>query len=125
MFFEMLYNVISPKDMCGFYNTRIKFTYATEGYPGKFQRSGLLLWVLICERIFPSTKICTKDLETDLKDLTFEDCNLSVDNLIIKIDDLVKHVKAEIRTSYEKDKYMAKIFDVLGTYKQEDLVFEV
>jgi hypothetical protein len=81
--------------------------------------------VLIRERIFPLTKICTKDLETDLKDLTFEACNLNVDNLIIKIDDLVKRIEAEKRTAHDKDEYMAKIFDVLGTYKHEDLVFEL
>jgi hypothetical protein len=125
MFFEILQNVIAPEDMRGFYNNRIKCTYATEGYPGKSQRSGLLLWVLIRERIYPLTKICTKDLETDLKDLTFEACNLNVDNLIIKIDDLVKRIEAKKRTAYDKDEYMAKIFDVLGTYKQEDLVFEL
>ena len=125
MFFEMLQNVIAPEDMRGFNNNRIKFTYATEGYPGKSERSGLLLWVLIRERIYPLTKICTKDLETELKDLTFETCNLNVDNLIIKIDDLVKRIEAEKRTAYDKDEYMAKIFDVLGTYKQEDLVFEL
>jgi hypothetical protein len=60
MFFEMLQNVISPDDMRGFYSNRIKFTYATEGYPGKSQRSGLLLWVLIREKIFPLTKICRR-----------------------------------------------------------------
>jgi hypothetical protein len=125
MFFEMLQNVIAPDDMRGFYNDRVKFTYATEGYPGKSERSGLLLWVLIRERIYPLTKICTKDLETDLKDLTFEACNLNVDNLIVKIDDLVKRIEAEKRTAYDKDEYMAKIFEVLGTYKQEDLVFEL
>jgi hypothetical protein len=125
MFFEMLQNVIAPDDMRGFYNNRIKFTYATEGYPGKSQRSGLLLWVLIRERIFPLTKICTKDLETDLKDLTFEACNLNVDNLIIKIDDLVKRIEAEKRTTFDKDEYMNKIFEVLGTYQQEDLIFEL
>jgi hypothetical protein len=125
MFFEMLQNVIPPDNMRGFYNNRIKFTYATEGYPGKSERSGLLLWVLIRERIILLTKICTKDLETELKELTFDACNLSVVNLILKIDDLVKRIEAEKRTLYDKDEYMAKIFDVLGTYKQEDLVFEL
>jgi hypothetical protein len=81
--------------------------------------------VLIRERIYPLTKICTKDLETDLKDLTFEACNLNVDTLIIKVDDLVKRIEAEKRTVYDKDEYMAKIFEVLGTYQQEDLVFEL
>ena len=61
MFFEMLQNVISTEDMREFYNTRIKFTYLIEGYPGKSEQSGLLLWVLIRERIFPLTKIRTKD----------------------------------------------------------------
>jgi hypothetical protein len=125
MFFEILQNIISPNNMRGFYNSRDKFTYEIEGYPGKSQRSGLLLWVLIREKIFPLTKICTKDLETDLKDLTFEACNLNVDNLIIKIDDLIKRIEAKKRTPFDKDKYMAKIFDVLGTYQQEDLVFEL
>ena len=125
MFFEMLQNIISQEDMRGFHGMRSKYTYATEGYPGKTERSGLLFWVLIRERIFPLTKICTKDLETELKELSFEDCNLSVDNLIIKVDDLVKRIEAEKRTTYDKDEYMAKIFEVLGTYKQEDLVFEL
>jgi hypothetical protein len=71
------------------------------------------------------TKICTKDLETELKDLTFEACNLNVDNLIIKIDDLVKRIEAEKQTLFDKDEYMNKIFDVLATYQQEDLVFEL
>ena len=77
--------------------------------------------MLIRERIFPLTKICTKDLETNLNELTFEACNFNVDNLIIKIDDLVKRIEAEKRTPYNQDEYMAKIFIVLGTYKQEDL----
>jgi hypothetical protein len=125
MFFEMLQNVISSEDMRGFYNQRVKFTYATEGHPRKNERSGLLLWVLIRERIFPLTKISTKDLETDLKDLTCEACNLNVNNLIIKINDLVNRIEAEKRTPFNKDEYMARIFDVLGTYKQEDLAFEL
>ena len=64
MFFEMLQIVISFEDMSGFYNIRSKIRSATKGFPGKSQQSGLLLWLLICERIFPLTKICTEDIET-------------------------------------------------------------
>jgi hypothetical protein len=45
--------------------------------------------------------------------------------LIIKIDDLVKRIKAKKRTLFDKDEYMNKIFNVLGTYQQEDLVLEL
>ncbi len=75
--------------------------------------------MIVCEEIWPQTKVSTNDLETKLSKITFAICDTSVPTLITKMLDIKHQIKAEKGVTYEPDCFMTLLFDKLSRCNNE------
>ena len=91
-----------------------KYTYVQDGDHSIQNYCGLILWSMICEKIWPMTKVSTNDLETQLAELSFTECNTSVPILITKMMDIRRQIEAEKGDIYDTDHFMTLFFNKLS-----------
>jgi hypothetical protein len=101
-----------------------KYTYVQAGDHSIEHYCSLILWAMIREEIWPMTKVSTNDLETQLAELSFTDCNTSVPTLITKMLDIKRQIEAEKGNIYDTNHFMTLFFTMLSNYNNGMFCYE-
>jgi hypothetical protein len=67
MLYHFLVNLLKTTEMTRYPMDQEEYTYIQEGDPTIEHFYGLNLWAMMCEEIWPHTKVSTNDLKTKLK----------------------------------------------------------
>ncbi len=75
MLYHFLVNLLKTTEVIRFRMEQDEYTYIQDGDHTIQHYCGLILWSMIREEIWPMTKVSTIDLETQLAELSFTECN--------------------------------------------------
>jgi hypothetical protein len=119
MLYHFLVNQLKTTKMTCYRMDQEEYTYVQEGDPTIKHFSGLNLWAMMLEEIWPQTRVSTNNLETKLSKITFTTCNTSISTLITKMLDIKHQIKAEKGVTYKLNCFMMLLFDKLFRYNNE------
>ncbi len=70
------------------------------------------------------TKVSTNDLKTQLAELSFTGCNISVPIRITKMMDIKRQIEAEKGNIYDTDHFMTLFFNKMSNYNNDMFCYE-
>jgi hypothetical protein len=124
MLYHFLVKLLKTTEMTRYRIDQEEYTSVQEGDPTIKHICGLNLWTMMCEEIWPQTKVSTNDLETKLSKMTFTACDTRIPALITNMLHIKHQNEAEKGVTYKPDCFMTLFFDKLSSHNNEMFHYE-